>query len=511
MPTTRSIVLAGLFTASLAQAASADFVSWTGAAGDFNWSNAANWSTAQVPTGSDSVLIAGGTPGSIEITGFNANCDTLISSHPIHLNNAANLSVFTSASFNGGLSLFGSSFVPHLKNFGTISITNSAALFNGAIDQYGTNSTTTIAPGCTVTIWDGGLGGAGVLGGYLLNNGVIQLEAGLTIGKPQAGGAPTVFINQAGGLIQGNVSAAGVYHNSGPSSTFINYGACYFNAGGALGTSVKSYNVGSLVNLGGNLNIADLESLTPSGTLLEGNYEVRNGSTISTSGTDITTISAGASVTIDNVSRQGVSGSMSGLARAENIYGTLEVRGGASFTLAPYIFGTVKNHGLVTVGAGSMITVFGGYLCGADGTHIIVENQSPSGVGVFQTYLGMSLHGTLQVDFFDDQLLSIPGSSFVMANLFDPQSGAIDGQFDTVTVFGASGAPSHIEYSSSNVKLVGGLGCDGDLNSDGAVNGADLATLLGSWGGTGGADLDQNGVVDAADLAILLGAWGTCS
>jgi hypothetical protein len=39
------------------------------------------------------------------------------------------------------------------------------------------------------------------------------------------------------------------------------------------------------------------------------------------------------------------------------------------------------------------------------------------------------------------------------------------------------------------------------------VSGADLAVLLGQWGGPGSADFDDNGVVDGADLAVLLGAW----
>jgi hypothetical protein len=33
--------------------------------------------------------------------------------------------------------------------------------------------------------------------------------------------------------------------------------------------------------------------------------------------------------------------------------------------------------------------------------------------------------------------------------------------------------------------------------------------LLGSWGSAGG-DLDGNGTTDGADLAALLGAWGGC-
>jgi len=52
-----------------------------------------------------------------------------------------------------------------------------------------------------------------------------------------------------------------------------------------------------------------------------------------------------------------------------------------------------------------------------------------------------------------------------------------------------------------------------DLDRNGVINGADLATLLGHWGGNGtlengaSADLNGDGVVNGADLALLLGAW----
>ena len=47
-----------------------------------------------------------------------------------------------------------------------------------------------------------------------------------------------------------------------------------------------------------------------------------------------------------------------------------------------------------------------------------------------------------------------------------------------------------------------------DLNQDGSVNGADLASLLGEWGNQGGsADIDGNGLVEGGDLALLLGRW----
>jgi len=55
--------------------------------------------------------------------------------------------------------------------------------------------------------------------------------------------------------------------------------------------------------------------------------------------------------------------------------------------------------------------------------------------------------------------------------------------------------------------------CNGDLDANGTVDGADLAALLGSWGAvppSSPADLDGNGIVNGADLAALLGAWGPC-
>jgi hypothetical protein len=51
--------------------------------------------------------------------------------------------------------------------------------------------------------------------------------------------------------------------------------------------------------------------------------------------------------------------------------------------------------------------------------------------------------------------------------------------------------------------------CPSDFDGNGTVDGADLATMLGAWGGPG-ADLDGSGATDGADLAILLGAWGLC-
>jgi hypothetical protein len=57
-------------------------------------------------------------------------------------------------------------------------------------------------------------------------------------------------------------------------------------------------------------------------------------------------------------------------------------------------------------------------------------------------------------------------------------------------------------------------GCPADITGNGAVDGVDLAAVLGAWGGSAGgksgADVNGDGSVDAADLAVVLGSWGPC-
>ena len=79
-----------------------------------------------------------------------------------------------------------------------------------------------------------------------------------------------------------------------------------------------------------------------------------------------------------------------------------------------------------------------------------------------------------------------------------------------------NGASIEVLYEGSSGDGGGGDGGGGDdeatgpdLNGDGVVDGADLSSLLGGWGGTStDLDLDGDGQVGGPDLAILLGAWG---
>ena len=63
---------------------------------------------------------------------------------------------------------------------------------------------------------------------------------------------------------------------------------------------------------------------------------------------------------------------------------------------------------------------------------------------------------------------------------------------------------------------LGACRCDGDIVTDGLVNGADLGTLLAYWGFTTSgqysqaSDINDDGRVDGSDLGVLLSNWGVC-
>lgn len=69
------------------------------------------------------------------------------------------------------------------------------------------------------------------------------------------------------------------------------------------------------------------------------------------------------------------------------------------------------------------------------------------------------------------------------------------------------GTISAIEYPEGGEGRIVRIDDPADLNNDSVINAADLAILIGQWGGPGSGDLNQDGVVDAIDLALLLGAW----
>lgn len=80
----------------------------------------------------------------------------------------------------------------------------------------------------------------------------------------------------------------------------------------------------------------------------------------------------------------------------------------------------------------------------------------------------------------------------------------------TVTYFvRALDVSGNVAVSPVKSFVVGGsCGIAGDFDNSGAVDGADLATLLNAWGTGGPTDLNSDGNTNAADMAILLNNFG---
>lgn len=74
----------------------------------------------------------------------------------------------------------------------------------------------------------------------------------------------------------------------------------------------------------------------------------------------------------------------------------------------------------------------------------------------------------------------------------------------------AAGASFAIGSIARPVLLEAQVGCPGDLDGNGIVDGADLGVVLVRWGLSGQGDLNGDGVIDGADLGALLVAWGAC-
>ena len=93
-----------------------------------------------------------------------------------------------------------------------------------------------------------------------------------------------------------------------------------------------------------------------------------------------------------------------------------------------------------------------------------------------------------------------------------------DGDDDVValiassTPFSGDGDPPPPGFASTQMLANSPQDCVGDFNEDGAVDGQDLARVLGSWG-TDDPDVELSGdnLIDGTDLAIILGSWGACN
>jgi len=96
-------------------------------------------------------------------------------------------------------------------------------------------------------------------------------------------------------------------------------------------------------------------------------------------------------------------------------------------------------------------------------------------------------------------------AAFEVDVLLDPLYFGADGHgFDFITATSETGsAMTWLTVTKGGPCIVG------DINGDCAVDGNDLAIVLGQWGPCPGciADLTGDGIVDGNDLVIVLGHW----
>jgi hypothetical protein len=116
--------------------------------------------------------------------------------------------------------------------------------------------------------------------------------------------------------------------------------------------------------------------------------------------------------------------------------------------------------------------------------------------------------GTIAAYAVDSNGDPIPGTRRVFVSGLSGAEGAFT---DPVT-----GDLLFCTFSGNRVIAVSGFttsdSCVGDVNSSGAVDGADLGLLLANWGDCPQCAADLNGdcVVNGLDLGTLLAAWGAC-
>jgi endonuclease I len=118
---------------------------------------------------------------------------------------------------------------------------------------------------------------------------------------------------------------------------------------------------------------------------------------------------------------------------------------------------------------------------------------------------------TLVLDSTSLAAIAAGGSSSLNVHLVGTSAGSFSATytFDTSDDQTLHGATAGAQIVLTLTGVVGAT-CQGDLNGDNNVDGADLGLLLGNWASTGSSDINNDGITDGADLGLLLGAWGPC-
>ncbi|MFO0873700.1 MAG: hypothetical protein U0575_06975 [Phycisphaerales bacterium] len=270
-----------------------------------------------------------------------------------------------------------------------------------------------------------------------------------------------------------------------------NNGAIQFEGGPS---TVALAAIGGLVN-DGVLDIAPDASVTNSGALVNrGTMRIRrDGAAIGSMTRTGSLVQEAGVMEIDGLLKLAGMGNMLSLTGGR-LRGTGEVTGAV-----------VADGATVELpGAGHALTI-GGSIALGDRSIVQATIDSNGAGGQLLVSEAAILGGTLLLSIAPDSPPSVV--ELVKVDGRAPTS-MVAGAFQSIEFDGPC-RPVTIEYTRDSVLLaVGDPSPSGDLDCDGVISGADVAILLGAWGGRGGlSDLDGDGDVDGADLGLLLASW----
>ncbi|MDR3508063.1 MAG: autotransporter-associated beta strand repeat-containing protein [Caulobacteraceae bacterium] len=422
-------------------AGGAEAADWTGTAGDLNWSTAANWNPATVPTASTAVTINNGSTAS----------PVVISSAGAV---ASGVDVGSTAGTTGALSVTGA---------GALTVTNSAYL---TVGDYGAG---------TLTVSGGGHVTSTV--SILANNGGSSGTATVT-GAGSQWTAGYLYLAADNAVANLTVSAGGTL------TALTGMDIADFAAGGS----------GTLTVTGAGSSFVEGGSLFVIGAMGSGTFDVFNGATASTYSTLLSnhTSSQGTAVVSGAGSQWTITGAFNPYALSiggSTVGSSLSVLSGGRVVVAQTA--TVTNNADVMIGSGS--TVNGAASLTVDGAGSTFTTPYRFDVGYSNTARGtvtVSNGGALNTGFSvigdgfystANGAVTVTGSGSIwtiadtaQAAVNDAQ-GLVIGQAGTGVLTIANGATVQLTNAASNVLIGGVSGSSGTLNIGAPAGSAAIA------------------------------------
>jgi hypothetical protein len=353
---------------------------------DTNWSDGANWSAGTPPAPGQNVLFTNNASVKDFTSTVDAGFTSAIGDLDIDSTWGGTITVHSALSVTGNFTLAGGSF----GGSGAISLSGAANQWSGGqivVGSGGFTNTGTLAAdttagnlvltGAGTLTSTGTIDEAGTNSLVLENSATFRNAAGATFDLTADGG-----VSQSGG---GTFTNAGTLEKTGGTGT------------STIATTTLS-NTGTVNVATGTLDIAAVVSQVSGETLKGGAWTVTGSSTVTaqldiTSAGSLTTLGARTTVTLNglNTSFTNLSGLSTIAAGA-----SFSLLGGQSFTTT----GALTNHGSLTLGAGSMLTVSGSFTQTSQGTSTIElggTDTSPTCGQLVSTIGRVALAGNLDV------------------------------------------------------------------------------------------------------------------